>query len=60
PMRQSNEDIRVAVTPSLACDLCLREIPASECANEEAVDYVLYYFGVDCYWQWRCQGNPRT
>jgi hypothetical protein len=29
--------------------MCHREIPVSEAKSEEAVDYVLYFCGMDCY-----------
>ena len=33
----------------LSCRVCLQEIPASEVCCPEAVDYVLYYCGIECY-----------
>ena len=40
-------------TESVACEICLREIPQSEAGIVEAEDYVLYFCGLDCYRQWR-------
>lgn len=40
-----------------ACDIAMREIPASEIASDEANDYVLHYFGAECYEQWRNQAK---
>lgn len=39
----------------VACDVCLREIPASEARSEEASDYVMYFCGLECYGKWRKQ-----
>ena len=39
----------------LACEMCLNEIPASEAKSEEACEYVLYYYGLDCYDKWKNQ-----
>ncbi|MBT8117325.1 MAG: DUF3330 domain-containing protein [Gammaproteobacteria bacterium] len=38
---------------SVACDVCLKEIPHSEAGIVEAEDYVMYFCGLDCYRQWR-------
>ncbi|SEO47713.1 DUF3330 domain-containing protein [Nitrosovibrio sp. Nv6] len=37
------------------CKVCLKEIPLSEAMNEEAVDYVLYFCGLECYAKWEKQ-----
>ena len=39
----------------ISCDVCLKEIPASEAKSEEANDYVAHFCGLDCYDQWRHQ-----
>lgn len=39
--------------PLLACEVCLKEVPRSEANSDEGRDYVLHYFGVECYDQWR-------
>lgn len=39
----------------LSCELCLKEIPVSEAKMEEAVDYVVYFCGLECYQQWLTQ-----
>ncbi len=44
----------------LACELCLKEVPASERASDEAVDYVLHYFGTDCYRLWSSDDRPAS
>ena len=44
----------------VACDVCLREIPASEARSEEASDYVLYFCGLECYGTWRTQPAEGT
>ena len=37
----------------IACDICLKEIPASGAKNEETSDYVLHFCGIDCYAKWK-------
>ena len=40
----------------VACDVCLKEIPASEAKSAEAVDYMHYFCGLECYAKWKKQG----
>ena len=42
---------------TLACEVCMKEIPASEARSEEATDYVIYFCGLDCYDSWRSQNQ---
>lgn len=37
------------------CDVCMKEVPASEAKSAEASDYVAHFCGLDCYYQWRKQ-----
>ena len=37
----------------IACEICLKEVPESEAKVDEAIDYVLYFCGLDCYEKWR-------
>ena len=37
----------------VSCDVCLKEVPASEAASEEASDYVAHFCGLECYEKWR-------
>jgi hypothetical protein len=39
----------------IACEVCLREVPISEATNFEAVDYVVYFCGLECYEVWMSQ-----
>ena len=39
--------------PHLQCEICLKEVPASEAKSAEGSDYVFYFCGTDCYQQWR-------
>ncbi len=36
----------------LNCEACINEIPDSEAYSPEAVDYVLYYYGIECFELW--------
>lgn len=40
----------------VACEVCLKEVPQSAATVSEAVDYVVYFCGDDCYRQWKAQG----
>jgi len=37
------------------CEICLKEIPKSEAQNAEAVDYVAYFCGLECYEAWEAE-----
>jgi hypothetical protein len=39
------------------CEICLKEIPSSEAHCAEAEDYVLYFFGLDCYREWAAKAG---
>jgi len=43
----------------ISCHVCITEIPVSELVNEEATDYVIYFFGLDCYDKWRHLADNR-
>jgi uncharacterized protein DUF3330 len=43
---------------TVVCDVCLKEIPASEAKNEEALDYVVHFCGLDCYTTWKQRIKP--
>lgn len=43
---------------TVACQLCLKEIPKSVAESAEGVEYVYYFCGADCYEQWREQEAP--
>ena len=45
---------------TIACEVCMKEIPASEAASEEATDYVIYFCGLDCYAAWRTQNEAEN
>lgn len=44
----------------VSCEVCLKEIPGSEAAMVEAVDYVVYFCGLDCYEKWKEQRSVGT
>jgi len=39
----------------ISCEICFREVPVSEAKNEEGADYVIHYFGIECYSKWKRQ-----
>lgn len=50
-------DVERADKTHVTCEMCLREVPASEAAVAEATDYVLYFCGLDCYETWKRQSD---
>jgi hypothetical protein len=44
----------------VACDICLKEVPASEAKNCEATDYVIHFCGLECYEKWRKQPADKS
>lgn len=44
---------------SIACDVCMKEVPVTEAMVPEAVDYVMHFCGLECYEKWSTQhGKP--
>lgn len=41
----------------VSCDVCRREVPLSEAKTSEAVDYVAYFCGLECYAKWKQQSE---
>ena len=38
---------------TVACDICLKEVPVSEATVAEATEYFVHFCGLDCYEQWK-------
>ena len=45
--------------PTVVC-VCEQEVPISEALIPEAVDYVIYFCGLDCYDRWVSSGLHRA
>ena len=45
---------------TVACEICLREIPRSVSTSGEGTDYVYYFCGERCYEQWLAQTGEST
>ena len=43
----------------VACEVCLKEVPKSAVIASEAMDYVAYFCGLNCYEKWKSQ-NVKT
>ena len=41
------------------CSTCDRDVPVSEAVVPEAVDYMVYFCGLECYERWTAQANSR-
>ena len=44
----------------LPCEICIEEIPVSEAKNDEASDYVVFLYGLECYKTWSEQERRRS
>jgi hypothetical protein len=42
----------VSAGKTVPCARCLKEVPISEAGVAEAVDYVAYFCGLECYAKW--------
>lgn len=52
----------VIYTPNLkvSCEICLKEIPASEAKSAEGQDYFIHFCGLECYDMWRQLARTNT
>lgn len=41
----------------VSCEMCLKEVPATEALIPEASDYFVYFCGLECYEKWKRQGG---
>lgn len=46
-----------AEATQVACEMCLKQVPSSEAVMAEAVDYVAYFCGLECYERWKHRGE---
>lgn len=37
----------------VACDICLKEVPASVVKSAEGLDYVMHFCGLECFDKWK-------
>ena len=40
------------------CEMCRKEVPASEAVVPEAQDYLMHFCGLDCYARWKDEAEP--
>lgn len=48
---------RPSTVDKVSCKMCLKEIPKSEAKSAEAIDYVLYFCGLECYAKWKTEST---
>ena len=41
----------------VSCEMCLKEVPASEAMIPEASDYFVHFCGLECYAAWKKQAE---
>lgn len=44
----------------IKCDVCMKEVPASEAKSAEASDYVAHFCGLECHEKWRKQAEKNS
>lgn len=45
----------------IKCEVCLKEVPASDAESSETADYVAHFCGLECYEQWhKKKDEPET
>lgn len=54
------ETSEVIAPETVACQICMKEIPKSVAESAEAVEYVYYFCGPECYTEWRGERNEKT
>lgn len=54
------ETSEVIAPETVACQICLKEIPKSVAESAEAVEYVYYFCGPECYTEWRGTEQNQT
>ena len=54
----SDPKIKPVEPETLACEICLLEIPKDLEKSEEGVDYVYHFCGQDCFDEWNKQKSP--
>lgn len=48
-------DKELSTEELIACEVCLKEVPASDAESAETADYVAHFCGLECYEQWHKQ-----
>ncbi len=52
-------DTQLPEVELVACEICCKEVPLTAAKTPEAVDYVAYFCGLECYAQWNSQRGKR-
>ena len=47
-------------TTTVSCEVCLKEVQPARAEMEEVNDYVMYFFGLECYGRWRDDTPPEA
>lgn len=55
-----NEQAKKQQDGMVECEVCMKEIPASESMSDEASDYVMHFCGLECYGKWRQQSEDKN
>ncbi|MDR4517307.1 MAG: DUF3330 domain-containing protein [Nitrosomonas sp.] len=54
-----NDKLKPVDPETVACEVCLKEIPASEAKSGEGSDYVLHYCSLECFAKWEAQNEKK-
>ena len=59
--QENNTEESIPKEPeSLACNVCLEEIPESVASSQEGDEYTQHFCGIDCYSVWKNQPNKAS
>ncbi len=47
------DQVKLTEPDVVSCNVCLKEVPASEARSEEALDYVVHFCGLQCFEEWK-------
>ena len=55
----TEDDVEIVVLPeTVACQICLKEIPKMATDSAEVVEYVYYFCGPECFAEWQRGTKP--
>jgi len=44
---------------TIACEICMKEIPKDLSKSEESVEYIYYFCGQNCFDKWHKKANKK-
>lgn len=53
PTKERFEKSRPVAPKKVSCEVCRKQLPATDGIRHEVSDYVMWFCGMDCYKTWR-------